>query len=83
MLPTSPINNFDGCQFQITNAKSEPTKAKTDKSVLKATTRKMTIKHEDSSPSNPSTKFEKFITEGYRKLVVDNLKKQKLSCCQN
>ena len=74
VLPTSPINNFDGYQFQMRNPNSAPTSGYKLLLKVKAITKKQITKFVARIPSRPSIKFEKLIMA-----VVKNIRNIKRS----
>ena len=63
VLPTSPINTFEGDQLNIRKAKREETIIQIDGPIFIADVANAIINEEVRSPSIPSTKFVKFIIE--------------------
>ena len=78
VLPISPMNIFDGCQFHLVNINNEPTKGKYSDPVLIENTKNRTDKQEDTSPSIPSIKLIKLIIatpQKIKKKLMRNNKK--------
>lgn len=61
LLPTSPINIFDGCQFQNRNPKSAPIRPKIEPEIKVIDENRKTNIKPVNKPSKPSIKLQKFI----------------------